>query len=239
MEASGFIPEGGASLRALKHPPPDAFLIDLGRLPSHGREVAILLRRQAPTRRVPLVFVGGADKSARLKELLPDATYTDWDDIGRAVRRAIERAPAEPVVPPPMAGYSGTPLPKKLGIKPGLAVLLVNAPSGFEHGLGALPSGARLLRAARPANLVLLFCSSHADLSRRFPSATARLREGGGLWVIWPKKASGVETDLNQKGVRKFCLDRGFVDYKICAVDETWSGLLFARRRAKAAKTGR
>jgi hypothetical protein len=239
MEASGFVPGSGASLRALRQPPPDAIVVDLARLPSQGRDVAVMLRRQASTRRVPLVFAGAADKLARLQELLPDAVYTGWDEIGGAVRRAIEQAPAAPVVPQPMAGYSGTPLPKKLGIKPGSAVLLINAPARFAASLGILPDGARLSRTGRSANLVLLFCRSGADLGRRFPAAAARLQDGGGLWIIWPKKVSGAGADLTQTGVRKFGLDRGWVDYKICAVDATWSGLLFTRRRAKTAKTGR
>ena len=230
-EVTTLVPSGPASLRALRDAPPDVLVIDLSRLPSQGRDVAIILRRQAATRRVPLVFVGG--EAARLRELLPDAVYTTWDEIGPAVRRAVRDAPPEPVAPKPMAAYAESPLPKKLGIKPGVAVALMGAPAGFEDSLGELPGDVRISRAARRADLILLFTGAQADLARRFPGAASRLNEGGGLWVIWPKKASGRVTNLTQATVRKFGLGQGFVDYKICAVDETWSGLLFARRKSR------
>jgi hypothetical protein len=131
-------------------------------------------------------------------------------------------------------GYSGTPLPKKLGVRAGAVVTLLGAPPGFERKLGALPEKVRLKRQARgKANLIVLFLKSRAELDRRFPVAARALAEGGGLWIAWPKKASGVTTDLTQATVRRFGLGAGFVDYKICAIDETWSGLLFARRRSK------
>lgn len=224
---------GGEGLRALGDDPPDAVVIDLGRLPSHGREVGGFLRRQKATRGVPLVYVGGAPaKVAQTRKLLPDAVYTDWRGIGAAGERALARPPAKPVVPGTMAGYSGTPLPKKLGIKPGAAVALVDAPDDFAATLGPLPDGVRLRRGARgPAQVVLLFARSQADLARRFPAATRALADPGALWLAWPKKASGVASDLGEREIRAFGLERAFVDYKICAIDDTWSGLCFSRRR--------
>jgi hypothetical protein len=225
--------EGGEALRGLLDRPPDAFVIDLGRLPSHGREVAGFFRRQKATRRVPLVFVGGApEKVERARRLLPDAVYTRWKGIAVALRRAMAEPPARPVVPGAMAGYSGTPLPKKLGIKPGARVALVDAPDDFEATLGDLPEGVRLRRGARgPTDVVLLFARSRACLARRFPQAARALSDPGALWLVWPKKASGVATDLTQQDVRAHGLGLGFVDYKICAIDEVWSGLCFSRRR--------
>jgi hypothetical protein len=221
-------------LRGLRDDPPDAFLIDLSRQPSHGREVGGWLRRQKATRHVPLVFVGGEpEKLVKVRELLPDAVYTDWKRVGPDLERALAAPPARPAVPGTMAGYSGTPLPRKLGIKAGTTVLLLGAPEGFEATLGELPDGARALRrAGEPAPLVLLFSRSAADLERRFPRAASSLAQGGALWLLWPKKASGVATDLSEAAVRSFGLARSFVDYKICAVDQTWSGLRFARRAA-------
>jgi len=223
-------PEG---LRAFRANPPDAFVIDLSRLPSHGRAVATVLRQQKATRTAPIVFAGGdPEKVARTRELLPDAVYTGWDNIRGALEHGWKNPPAAPVVPATMQGYSGTPLPKKLGIRPGSTVALLGAPEGFERNLQPLPEGVRLLsRAGNGAERVLLFVKSRAEMARRFGAATRAVGEKGGLWIVWPKQASGVATDLTQPDVRAFGLEAGWVDYKICAVDETWSGLLFARRR--------
>ncbi|MBV9923440.1 MAG: DUF3052 family protein [Acidobacteria bacterium] len=130
-----------------------------------------------------------------------------------------------------MAGYSGTPLPKKLCIKEGARVALVNAPPDFEKVLGVMPAGAEFVPASRRGlDVVLLFARSRAELVRRFETYAARLRPDGSLWVAWPKKASKVETDLAEGYVRQHGLDVGLVDVKVCAVDETWSGLRFVYR---------
>jgi len=226
---------GGVGLRDYRERPPDAFVIDLGRLPSHGTAVATFLRQQKATRAVPLVFVGGApEKVGRVRGLLPDAVYTEWRRIRGDLKRALNNAPTQPVVPGTMAGYLGRPLPKKLGIKQGSLVALVGAPKGFEKTLTALPEGVRLQKGLRGRpNLILLFCRSQAELKKKFTAAARALAEGGGVWLAWPKQSSGMATDLNGNWVRAFGLGRKFVDYKVCAIDETWSGLLFARRRAK------
>jgi hypothetical protein len=131
-----------------------------------------------------------------------------------------------------MAGYSSTLLPKKLGIRDGSVVAMLGAPVGFEDTLGDLPSGVETRRQAfGKADVVLLFASSQAELGERFPGATNILADGGRLWILWPKKASRVTTDVGEQEVRTFGLARGFVDYKISAIDVTWSGLCFARRR--------
>ena len=220
-------------LRALRAKPPQAFVINLSRLPSHGRAVGVWLRQQRPTRQAALVFVGGEpEKVAATRALLPDAVYTRWSGIRGALRRALKKPPTKPIVPGTMAGYSGTPLPKKLAIRPGAVVALLGAPSGFERTLGALPDGVRLQKHHRgQPHLVLLFSKSRSELARRFSVAARALPEGGKLWLLWPKKTSGVRTDLNESAVRTFGLSRRWVDYKICAVDATWSGLLFSRRK--------
>jgi hypothetical protein len=136
-----------------------------------------------------------------------------------------------------MAGYAGTPLPRKLGIRPGSTVALRGAPRGFEKTLGRLPEGARIRRDSRtPANVILLFVESRADLGRRFGPAARAMGDPGALWVVWPKKASGVVTDLGQKEVRALGLAAGLVDYKIAAIDATWSALCFARRKSKGGR---
>jgi len=222
----------GAAGRALSRKLPDAVVIDLRRLPSHGRHLATWLRESKRTRTLPIVFVAGdAEKTARVKKDFPESVHTSWS----RVRAGIEKAVASP---PPDAGprkrvdYSGTPLPKKLGVKERGVLALVGAPPDFERTLGALPSGVRVVKQVRGAcDVTVLFVKSRRELEKRFPSAQRTLAEGGGLWVAWPKKASGVATDLDQASVQKVGLDAGLVDNKICAVDATWSGLRFMRRR--------
>ena len=130
-----------------------------------------------------------------------------------------------------MAGYSGTPLIKKLGIKPGFNIAFVNPPANFVAALD-LPSETKVCSASsrRPLDFVLLFVKSKHELSDRFSPSSARLKPDGMLWVSWPKKASGVKTDLNDNVVRELGLAAGLVDVKVCAVDEIWSGLKFVVR---------
>jgi hypothetical protein len=124
------------------------------------------------------------------------------------------------------AGYSGTPLPKKLGIKEDGLVALVGAPSGFDRTLG--PVSAKVvkgLEGSEPFSVVVWFVTARGELEQGFEGTKARLDPAGGLWVAWPKKASGVKTDVTEDVVREVALDRGLVDNKVCAIDETWSGL--------------
>jgi CheY-like chemotaxis protein len=226
-------PPGGPGMRSVIEDPPDAVVIDLDLRASDGRDLALYVRQRKSTRHVPIVFVeGDPTRVAKIKELLPDAVYATWRGVRGAVKRAIARPPVKPVVHDAMAGYSGTPLPKKLGIKPGSVVTLMGAPPDFEQTLGDLPDDVRFRRQARgKANLVMLFAKSKADLDRRLETAKRAMADKGTLWIAWPKKASGVATDLTQTYVRRTGLDRGLVDFKICAIDATWSGLRFSPRR--------
>ncbi|MGH9671272.1 MAG: DUF3052 domain-containing protein [Terriglobales bacterium] len=134
--------------------------------------------------------------------------------------------------PAPSAGYSGTPLPKKLGIKPGSVVALVCAPKDFRETLGLLPEGAKLRAGAdKNSTLTLWFTRSREDLKQGIRPMARQARRGP-VWIIWPKLTSGVATDLKEQVVREAGLAAGLVDYKVCAVDATWSGLLFARRKS-------
>ena len=225
-----YTPQRG-NLKPLRDSPPEVFVIDLSRLPSHGHAVGAALRRFLQTRHVPIVFAGGApDKVSRIREALPDAFYTEWEGIAAAMAEAVRNAPERPVVPDePLSGYSGTPLTKKLGIKEGTAVTILNAPQGFLTKL-PLPPNVKVQQRAAEAHRVLLFVRDAAGLKRGFSKAAKAVAKGGGLWIVWPKKASGVATDLSEKDVRAMGMGQDWVDYKICAVDETWSGLLFARR---------
>ena len=130
----------------------------------------------------------------------------------------------------PLAGYSGTPLVKKLGIKPESSLALLGAPLRFRAELVGLPAGVRIsTRAAGQPDLVVWFVQRRRDLEARV-DRVGRLM-GSGLWIAWPKKASGVPTDVTEDLVRGAGLAHGLVDYKVCAINETWSGLKFARRK--------
>ena len=131
------------------------------------------------------------------------------------------------------SGYSGTPLPRKLGIKEGSQVAIVAAPPGFDAFLGALPTGAHLRTHARGRlDVIVFFVTRRAELTRRFPVFMRALRDDGGLWVAWPKKTSGVATDLVFDVVQTVGLEAGLVDNKVAAIDATWSGLRFVYRVA-------
>lgn len=136
---------------------------------------------------------------------------------------AVKQTAAKP------AGYSGTPLVQKLGIKPGARVQIVSEPADFRSVLGPLPEGVRPT-ARGELDFAMVFTKTTADLARRFVALRDRLAPNGTLWVSWPKKTSGVATELTENVVRDFGLAQGLVDVKVCAVDDTWSGLKFVRR---------
>jgi hypothetical protein len=237
LGAAGFAVDAGTldgpGLRALGQSPPDAVVIDLGRLPAQGRDVGVTLRTTARSRLTPLVFIDGAeDKVARTREVLPDATYTSREDMAESIQHAIAAPPTDPVVPDSsFAGYSGTPLPKKLGIKPGSITALVDAPADFDATLGELPEGVSITRQTDSgADVTLWFLSSLTDLEKNI-DRMAEVSGDGRLWICWPKKASGIVTDVTQNVVRSTGLASGLVDFKICAIDATWSGLCLTRRK--------
>ena len=131
-----------------------------------------------------------------------------------------------------MAGYSGTPLAKKLGIKDGHRVAFPSAPDDFADVLGELPAGVQVkARAAGPLDVIVFFTQRRAELERRLPALRRALDPAGGLWIAWPKKSSGVATDLDQAVVMEVGLATGLVDNKVCAIDETWSGLRLVIRK--------
>jgi hypothetical protein len=225
---------GPASVRELGDDPPAVILIDLARLPSQGRDMALLLRKRKSTRQVPLVFVGGKPgKVDPIKALLPDAAYAEWDQIETALGEAIESPPAQPVVPSSQfEAYAGKPVAEKLGVKAGAVVVLVGAPDGFETQLGTLPEDVQFLRQGRGRHdLTIWFVRSCSELEGEI-AGMIPLAQDAPLWIAWPKKSSGVATDLTQQVVREVGLAAGLVDYKICAIDRTWSALLFTQRKA-------
>ena len=129
-----------------------------------------------------------------------------------------------------MAGYSGTPLARKLGVRPGDHLALLSAPDGFA--IDDLPPGVEVSgRARRACDVIVSFHTRRADLDRRFPMLMRALVADGGLWVAWPKRASGVDTDITENVVREVALPTGMVDNKVCAIDDTWSGLRLVLRK--------
>jgi hypothetical protein len=131
------------------------------------------------------------------------------------------------------AGYSGSSLVRKLGVRPGARVALVNAPDRFAELLGELPDGVRVSRRLQgPRELIVAFYARRHELERRLPALRDALDCSGGLWLAWPKRSSGVETDLGERAVRDLGLAAGLVDNKICAIDQTWSALRFVYRLA-------
>jgi hypothetical protein len=138
-----------------------------------------------------------------------------------------------------MAGYSGTPLPQKLGLKPGARFGLVNPPADFGRTLGALPLDVvpkPVVAGKAQFDVIVFFAATMTDVTRRMPTLKARLDPAGGLWMAWPKKASGMPTDVSENAVRAIGLAAGLVDNKVCAIDETWSGLRFVFRLADRPK---
>ncbi len=131
-----------------------------------------------------------------------------------------------------MAGYSGTPLPRKLGFKEGFRAALVNAPRGFQNELGELPANVKMSqqKLASPLDLILFFVESQKQLKQEFPKLARKLHQNGMLWIAWPKKSSGVVTDLSENSVREIGLAAGLVDVKVCAINDIWSGLKFVYR---------
>ena len=190
------------------------------------------LRSRKTTRHVPLIFVDGdPEKVAKLKTLLPDATYTTWGRLKTALPRAIARPPASPIVPPD-AMYTGKPAVEKLGVKTGMrASACSSAPQGVAETACSrcLPASRCRQSPTADGDLFLVFVRSQRELAAQLASL-ARTVERQTLWMVWPKKASGVRTDFNGNVVRETGLASGWVDFKVCSVNDTWSGLAFKRR---------
>jgi hypothetical protein len=139
-------------------------------------------------------------------------------------------------------GYSGTPLQKKLGIKPGMSIALLNAPPDIDTVLGELPDGVTISRRLiGHRDLVLIFITRQVDLASRLASLTAAIAPNGMIWVAWPKRASKIDTDMTEDVIRDIVLpSSGLVDVKVCAIDQVWSGLkLVIRKTARQASESR
>ena len=242
LERAGFTVDGSpldsaGVLGYFRATAPQAAVIDLDRLPSHGFEVAAALRRSKWTRHIAIVFAGGAaDKVERIRRDLPDACFTKWTGVARALKQALKNAPAAPVQPiGHMERYAGSSLVKKLGLKAPMQAALLGAPEGFEETLGELPDGVDLeAKMTKQTRLAIWFVRSRRELESGMEYIASRLPEGASVWVVHPKQSGRYRVDFNQNDVRAGGLAAGLVDYKVCAVDADWSGLKFARKRQRA-----
>lgn len=235
LEALGFevafdFGDGLFVSRQIKASPPEAVVIDLSRIPSHGREVAHSLRATKATRHLPIVFVDGEpEKVKKTKQFIPDAAFTTWGRIKTALPKAIASPPKNPVVPD--HNNWGKPTVAKLGVKPGFKVALVGSPKGFAESLKPWPAKVKLTaRPEKDADIYICFAKSSPELQAHLLSVRDSV-DRQTLWLAWPKKASGVRSELDGNFVRETGLRAGWVDFKVCSLDATWSGLAFKRRK--------
>jgi hypothetical protein len=239
LKAAGFAADcspmqGSGIVGQMREFAPDAVVIDLDRLPSQGREMAIMLRGSKNTRHIPILFAGGQpEKVARIRAELPDAVYASWNSIGGAIALAITVPSQNPFrATPHMQRGSDSSLVRKLGIAPQMQISIVGAPDGFEEILGDLPEGVSTsTRLSKQAKLVLYFVRSSDDLDNALEHLAGQLPQGSSVWIVHPKLGPRVKREFNQNDVRDRALPLGLVDYKVCSVSEEWSGLKFAWRK--------
>jgi hypothetical protein len=223
---------------------PELLIISLDRLPSHGKAVAAVFWEANNRRDIPIIFAGGgADKVKGVREKFPEAIYCKNDEVVSVVEETLKNPPPAlgpkvKRVAPQTPGYSGKPLAVKLGVAANQRIYYGSAPDKMSEWVGPLPAGAkRISKATAPIDLAVLFGLSAKQLTTDFKSISKLMAPKGILWMAWPKKAAKIETDVTEDLVRKIGLASEWVDVKICAISDVWSGLKFLRRR-KDAKRG-
>jgi CheY-like chemotaxis protein len=220
-----------ALAKEIRHNQPDALVIDLTRLPSHGREAAMAIRRTKYSRHIPIVFVDGEpEKVEGVRKQLPDAVFTTRGKLCAAIKKACANPVANPVAPPGvMERYGSRTKAQKLGIREGSRVAVVDPPRDYEAALGELPEGVEFVEDPVSVHPVTLwFVRDHAAYLaalRRMSDIADKTK----LWVVRPK---GPKSQVNENFLRSAGNEVGLVDYKICAIDEHWTGMIFARRKS-------
>jgi hypothetical protein len=206
----------------------DAVVINLNRLPSHGREVALALRGAKGTRHIPIVFVEGApEKVEPIRQLLPDAVYTTWKKLPAVLKNV--KAVANPVVPQQMMDrYAGRTAAQKLGIKENTTVTVIEPPNDYARVIGDLPQNTELNEdPGTLGEVTLCFVRSPEDLSAILEKGR-KLAGKTKFWICWQK---GKKTGFNDNPIREAGIALGLVDYKICSLNPVWSGMAFALKK--------
>jgi CheY-like chemotaxis protein len=224
------------ALKQLRDNPPAAVIIDLSRLPSQGRDIAVNILHAKATRNIPIIFVeGDSQKVQQIKMHVPDAIYTRYDQIDEALRKAFTDPPKVKLIPKTIfEPYKRTSLTKKLGIKPNSRLVLVDPPDNFTKTLGKLPQNVTIQnRLSSKSDVVILFAVEQESLRSQIIEIINELPSGGKLWIAWRKQGSETATNVTQATVRKTGLALELVDYKICRIDSEWTALLFTRRKNK------
>ena len=228
---------------------PAALVLDLDRLASNSREIALMLRASKSARHIPILFAGALpsheglpEKFARLNAELPDIPYASWPDAKQKMLKLLERPRSAPYIVPPLRVYTAS-LAQKLGILAGAGktaskprqVALMGVPEGFVELLGDLPETVTFTSRIGPAShLALCFTRSSEDLAATFELLTLRLPDATSVWIAYPKGNRKWHRDFNENDVRRLGLATGLVDYKICSIDADWSAMKFARRKFKS-----
>ncbi len=192
------------SLKELRAANPDVYVIDLSRLPSHGAEVATALRQWRTTRSIPIVFAGGVpEKVEKVRTRIPDAIFADWPGIAAGLLAASKQRGGPVIVPPRLSGYEPATVAKKLGIISGSVVTVLGAPDEYPECLGIPDDVSVYRRAGQPSDRVLAFVEREMQLPARFSAALKSVSPKGNIWLIWPKKSSGVRTDVSEQRLRE------------------------------------
>lgn len=227
---------------------PAALVLDLDRLPSNSREIALALRASKSARHIPILFAGSLPaedglpaRYARLKAELPDIPYAAWPEAQGAVMKLLAEPKTAPNIVPPPRVYSAS-LAQKLGVVSGPTgraakareIALIGAPEGFLELLGELPETVTFTtRLGASVHLAMCFIRSWDELAGVLDMLKLRLPERASAWIVYPKRTGNRHRDFNENDVRKSALAAGLVDYKICSVDAEWSAMKFAWRKAK------
>lgn len=216
--------------RSLRESPPIAAVIDLTRLPSHGRYVAAEIRATKSIRHIPIVFVDGdPDKVDSIRKMLPDAVYTSRARLTSALKRV--QPLADPVVAPRMMDRTDRTTAEKLGIRAGVRVALIDPPPDYLRVLGTLPKGASLEEEPEDVLPLTLWFVRDPDAYLSALPGLRRRAITSRIWVVYPKQARKPASGLTQGFIREAALSVGLVDYKVCSVNEVWTGLLFTKKK--------
>lgn len=223
------VPQPGESLKVLEGLVPAAIVISLDRLPSHGREVGMHLRERKATRTVPIVFAGGApEKVEKVRAALPDAGFANWDNVDQAIACALE---APPPVMKKAARERGNPLPVKLGLKPGLRIVILGAPQPFEQIVRDLPEDLLIEEEQTPrADAVFWFVRRESELEAGIHWLHLAMPRAK-LWLLWERGQGRKQNAVSYRTLVEVAAADGYAQYKIVQVDSVWSAMAFGKMR--------